>query len=164
MIRRALPQDMKGVERLIRAQHAASKYAERVGISDKAMETLLLGMFAQMGQRGPNATHVAVAVEDGAIVGFVAGVLDRVYHIGDRLTANDLFLVSSGKLSNTLGLIDSYLAWARANPKVVEVVLSWSDALAGAERVAEIYRRKGFVRSGEMYELRLDAAAEEIAA
>ncbi len=161
MIRRALPQDMKGVERLIRAQHAASKYASRVDISDKALESLLLGMFAQMGQNGPQGSHIAVAVRDGAVVGFIAGVLDRVYHMGVKLTANDLFFVNEGTPADTFGLIDSYVAWAKANPKVIEAVLSWSDTVPGAERVAALFVRKGFAKSGEMFEMRLDA--EEVA-
>jgi hypothetical protein len=52
----------------------------------------------------------------------------------------------------------------RREPPCIEVILSWSDTLPGAERMAEIYRRKGAVKSGEMWEIALDAAAVEEAA
>lgn len=159
MIRPARFTDQPAIERLIRGQHSASKYAGRVGIADKALEALVLGMIAQAGQNGPQGSHVAVAVRDGKVTGFVAGVLDRVYHVGDRLTANDLFLVNSGSLADTLGLVDSYVGWARSNPRVIEIMLSWSDALPGAEGIAALARRKGFVKSGEMFEMRLDVPA-----
>jgi|GEM_PF-5747377 len=164
MIRPARFTDQPAIEGLIRSQHASSKYAGRVGIAGKALEALVLGMIAQAGQNGPQGSHVAVAVRDGKVTGFVAGVLDRVYHVGDRLTANDLFLVNQGTLADTLGLVDSYVGWARANPRVIEIMLSWSDALPGAEGIAALARRKGFVKSGEMFEMRLDESAGEKAA
>lgn len=157
MIRPARFQDAPAIERLIRSQHERSKYAHRVEISDKALSTLVQGMIAQMGQHGPQGSHVSVAVRDGRIVGFIAGVLDRVYHIGKKLTANDLFFINeNGTLGDTIKLLDSYVEWAKANPKVLEIVVSWSDTLTGAERVADLYRRKGFAKSGEMFEMRLD--------
>lgn len=164
MIRPAKPTDAKAIEGLIRRQHAASKYAGRVEISDKALEHLILATFASMGQHGPQAGLCCVAVRDGKVVGFIIGVLDRVYHIGKKLTANDLFFVNEGGVGDTLGLIDAYVLWATNNPSVIEIMLSWSDTLPGAEGVAALARRKGFVKVGEMFEKRLDIMAEEGAA
>lgn len=165
MIRPYKTFDYRALDGLIRRQHAASKYAGRVQISDKALDGLLMSMVAQQGQHGPQGSHISVAVRDGKVVGFIAGVLDRVYHIGNKLTANDLFFVNEGgSVGDTFGLIDSYVAWAKANRKVLEIMLSWSDTLPGAERVAELYVRKGFVKVGEMFEMRLDAPAKEVAA
>lgn len=164
VIRAATPQDIAPLERLLRAQHAASKYANRTKIHDKALTGLLMGAYAQQHQRGPQGAHLSIAERDGKVVGFIIGVLDRVYHIGEKLTANDLFFVNEGTVGDTLGLVDAYIAWARGNPKVIEVVLSWSDTLPGAEKVAGLFRRKGFTKSGEMYEMRLDAPARSDAA
>lgn len=92
----------------------------------------------------------------------MAGVLDRVYHIGDRLTANDVYLYvrPTARAAHSLQLIDAYLRWATGNPKVIEIKLSWTDALPGAARIGELYGRKGFHRIGEIYEMRLDALEE----
>lgn len=161
MIRPARFQDAPAIERLIRDQHARSKYAGRVEISDKALNQLVMAALAGMTQSGPQASHVSVAVRDGKIVGFIMGTLDRVYHIGKKLTANDLYFVNEGGTTgDTLKLLDAYVAWAKSNPKVLEVMVSWADTLPGAGRVAELYRRKGFQKSGEMFEMRLDLQVE----
>lgn len=163
MIRPARFQDAPAIERLIRDQHLASKYAGRAEISDKALTDLVVSMIAQMGQHGPQGSHVAVAEREGTIVGFVAGVLQRVYSIYKKLEAVDLFLVNTGTAAEMLGLVDSYIGWARANPKVLIIKLSWCDTVPGAGRIAGLYRRKGFSRTGEIFEMRLDAVREEAA-
>lgn len=165
MIRPARFQDQPQIEGLIRRRHAASKYAGRVGISDKALGALVLSAIAGMNQNGPQGSHVAVAEHRGRLSACIIGVFDRVYHIGDKLSANDLYLINEGKRAgDTLALIDSYVAWGTANRKCIEIMLSWSDTLPGAARIAPLYARKGFVKSGEMFEMRLDAPAQEAAA
>lgn len=167
MIRQAkAATDIPAIEAMLRDMHAASKYAGRVDICEKTMRELLLAMIAQQGQNGAQASFVRVAEEDGEPVGFVIGVLDRIYHIGKKLRANDVYLyVKPGaKLGHTLRLVDAYIGWALANPKVLEIVLSWTDTLPGAERIAKLYGRKGFTKCGEIYELRRDAQAMKEAA
>lgn len=163
MIRPAIFQDIPGVEALIKDQHQRSKYLGRVQISDKVMRDLLMAACAGQNQNGPQATYFRVVEEDGLIVAFMLGTLARIYHIGNKLSAQDLFLCAfeRTKAAYALKLIDGYVAWARANPKVAEIMLSWSDALPGAERIAEVYRRKGFELAGEMYELRQAAGGPE---
>lgn len=152
--------DALAIERLIRNQHIQSKYADRVTINVKALDQLVLGLIAGMTQQGPGATHVTVLEEEGEVVGFVAGVLNRVYNIGNRLVSNDLFLVNEGKAGGIFKLIDAYIAWASANPKVIEIGLSWTDAIPGADRLSKIYQRKGFDQIGEHFALQLDKAQE----
>lgn len=163
MIRPAKFIDAPAIEALIRSTHEKSKYAGRCGISTKALEQLVMGLIAGMNQNGPQGTHVAVNVEDGKVVGFVAGTLSRLYNIGDRLGASDVFLINEGRMAASLQLIDSYIAWARANPKVLEIGLSWSDTIPGAERLVAVAARKGFVRNGESFVMALDAAERKVA-
>jgi hypothetical protein len=159
MIRPGRFQDQPAIEGLLRDAYARSKYAGRVGIHEKALSQLVLGSIAQMTQNGPQASHVAVAERGGEVVGVIIGALDRVYHIGDKLSANDIFFVvgDKGSFGDSIYLVDSYIRWAQANPKVLEIMLSWSDALPGAEKIASLAKRKGFVKTGEMFEMRLDA-------
>lgn len=166
MIRAARSTDVPLLLAMLHEMHAASKYAGRVEISDKAADALLMSAIASQGQHGPQASHVIIAEQDGKPVGFMVGVLDRVYHIGNKLTANDLFLYvrpNSG-VRPVIALIDSYIAWASGKRAVVEIMLSWSDALPGAADIAALYGRKGFTRSGEMFEMRLDAEERRAAA
>lgn len=165
MIRAAKFQDVPLLEEMLREMYRDGKYATRGELCDKALRELLMGMIAQQGQMGPQASFVRIAEEGGRPVGFFCGVLDRVYHIAKQLTANDLFLYvrPGAHVKHTLQLIDAYIAWAGSNRRVIEIVLSWSDTLPGAERIAPLYCRKGFHKSGEMYEMRLDLQQEEAA-
>lgn len=145
---------------LIRAQHARSKYADRCRIAEPALQHLVTAMIAQQGQIGPQGSCVLVAEYGGEPVAFIAGILDRVYQIGSKLTAQDLFFINEkGGVGDTLRLLDGYIAWARAIRAVLEIVVSWSDTLPGAEAVAKLYARKGFTKSGEIFEIRTDAQA-----
>lgn len=166
MIRQARHQDIPAIIAMLHEMHLESKYAGRVAISDKAAEHLLLGAIAAQGQNGPQASHVVIAEEDGQTVGFMVGVLDRVYHIGNKLVANDLFLYvrPGASQKHVLALIDSYVTWAAGKRAVLEIMLSWTDTLPGADRIAALYCRKGFLKIGEIFEMRLDAEAMRSAA
>lgn len=165
MIRPARFQDVPVLLTMLHEMYAASKYLGRAKVADKAADALLMGAIAQMGQSGPQASHVVLATEGDEPVGFVIGVMDRVYHIGDMLTANDLYLYVRGGQSpkHTFALVDSYLEWARRHRKCIEIVLSWSDAIPGADRLAALYQRKGARKTGEMFEIRLDEGEREAA-
>lgn len=163
MIRDAKFRDIPEIVAMLHEMYAESKFRGRVEISDKAAEALLTSAIAGQKQSGPQASYVVVAEHDGALTGFMIGVLDRVYHIGTKLAANDLFLHvrASGKASDVVKLIDGYIAWASGNRKVIQIGLSWTDTIAGAEKIGALYARKGFVRSGEIWERRLDEPAQE---
>lgn len=155
--------DITVMAEMLREMHAASKYRARVGISEKAMQQMLMGAVSAQNQNGPQASYVRVAEQGGKVVGFMIGTLSRVYHIGDRLVANDLFLYvrKGAEMGHTLALIDGYVEWARANRKVIEIALSWNDTLPGAARVAKVYERRGFTKNGELFEMRIDQGGEE---
>lgn len=160
MIRPATFADAPALMALIRTQHERSKYAGRCRISEPALEHLVTAMIAQQNQIGPQGSCVFVAEQDGAVVAFIAGILDRIYQIGTKLAAQDLFFVNEGgSVGDTLKLLDCYVGWARSIRAVLEIVVSWSDTLPGAEQVAKLYERKGFAKCGEIYEMRTDAEA-----
>lgn len=165
MIRPARFQDLPALAAMLREMHAASKYAGRVAISEKRMESALLGMIAGQAQNGAGAAFCRIAEQDAAPCAFMAGLLDPVYHIGDRLTANDVYLYARpGSGSAATRLVRAYVEWAAANPRVVEIKLSWTDALPGAGRIGALYERLGFRRAGGIYERRNDEAKRKEAA
>jgi hypothetical protein len=160
MIRKATFADAPAIMAMIRTQHERSKYASRCDIAEPVLQHTVTAMIAQQGQIGPQGSLVLVAEEGGEPVAFIAGVLDRVYQIGKKLTAQDLFFINErGSVGDTLRLLDGYVEWARSIRAVLEIVISWSDALPGAEDVAKLYARKGFSKCGEMFEIRTDAEA-----
>jgi hypothetical protein len=164
MIRDAKFADIPAMAKLLTAMHSRTKYASRSGINEKALDQMLMGLVAGQKQNGPGASFVQVVETDGEVVGFMAGHLNRIYNIGDKLCAADLFLTNDSKnIRDTLSIVDNYIAWAKKNPKVIEVGLSWSDALPNAKDIANIYKRRGAVLVGEQYEIRLDAQFEEAA-
>lgn len=158
MIRAARFEDVPALAAMLRDMHARSKYAGRVAISEKAMDAVLTGMVAQQAQTGPQGSCCAIAIEEGRPAGFVVGLLDRVYHVGNKLVANDVYLWLRPGASpvHTLQLVRHYLRWARRIRAVLEIRLSWTDALPGAERLGRLYGRLGAARVGEIYEIRMD--------
>lgn len=163
MIRAARHTDLKALEKLIRQQHAESNLAGRVGISDKALEALLLSLFAGQMQRSVGATLVMVALRDGKVTGFIAGSLQRLYQIGDKLEANDVFFVNTGSPADAFAMVNAYLEWATGNRKVLEVRMGWTDSIPGAERIVSLLKRKGLRKSGEVWSLSTDAVQAEAA-
>jgi hypothetical protein len=163
VIRAARHTDTKAIEALIRRQHAASTYAGRTDICDKALSGLLLTLIAGQAQSSVGATYVRVAMRDGKVTGFIAGSLQRVYQIGDRLEANDVFYVNEGSAADSFALADGYLAWAGGNPKVLDVRMSWTDAIPGAERIVALLKRKGLKKTGEVWSMSTDDVQEAVA-
>jgi hypothetical protein len=165
MIRRAVFPDIPEIEAMIGEMLQQSKYAGRVNIVGKDMRGLLLGMCQGQNRPGTGGTFLRVAVKGDKIVGFMAGVLQAVYFVGDKLSAEDVFLYVRPKAGATWPsrLIDEYVQWAWNNPKVVEVKLSYTDAIPGAEGIGKLYERKGFSPIGAIYDRVTDVPAEAAA-
>lgn len=156
MIRPARFADIPRLVDLLCMAHAASKYADRVGVSRKAAQALLQQAVQRHGGQHEGGSLVMVHERGGDLEGLFVGVLDRVYHIGDKLQANDMYLFVTPKAAKLAAsrLLDAYVAWADGNPKVdrEDVKLSFTNALPGAERVESLYEKKGFRRCGAIYE------------
>lgn len=156
MIRPAKFVDIPRMVDLLCTAHAESKYAARMGVSRKAAHTLLQQAVQRHGGQHEGGTLVMVAEKGGEVEGLMVGTLNRVYFIGDKLEAQDVFLFVTPQADkrDASRLLDAYLEWADGNPKVdfEDVKLSHTDALPGAERVAKLYAKKGFRRCGAIYE------------
>lgn len=166
MMRDAKYSDIPALADMLRRGHERSKYANRATLHEKSMEHILMACVAGQRHRGPDGSFLSVVERDGKVVAFMAGSLGRVYNITDKLVASDIFLVSeSDKPTDIIRLIDAYTAWAGSNPNVIEIGLSWSDAIdeESGHTLAKLYKRKGFRLVGEQYELRTDGAEREAA-
>lgn len=160
MIRRATHQDVPTIAAMLREMYVSSKYAGRCSISEKTMDSVLNSLVASQSASGPNASFLRIALQDGKPAGFIAGVLARIYLIGDRLEAQDLFFYVRDGASPRIApqLLDQYLEWARGHRQVIEIKASWNDTMPGAERAARLFERKGLRKVGEVYEARVDGA------
>ena len=135
-----------------------SKYRDRGSVSTKEIKSLLVNAIQRHGLTSAGGACVFVSEHEGVVDGFIAGLLDRVYHIGDKLSATDFFLyvASDGAPASAGGLIDAFVDWALAIEAVAEIRLAATDIIQDYERTAALYRRKGFTQTGVIYERRTD--------
>lgn len=153
MIRTADLSDLPRLYELLCDAHENSKYAGHVEVHDKTARGLLMHCVQRQGLNN-GSTNVKVVERDSVVEGFMIGILDRVYHIGDRLQANDMFLVctKSAGITAASRLLDDYIEWASNNPKVYEIKLSWTDALGvDSNQIELLYAKKGFVSCGGIW-------------
>lgn len=153
MIRPAKFFDTVRIVDLMHEMHERSCYAQLDVIDDRYAHKLVSNCIQRHGGSHDGAALVMVAVHDQKVEGFLIGILDRLYHLGTKLSANDLFLYTSKKCHPTdfVRLLETYISWAENNPKVGEIKLSWTDAVPGAERMGKMYEMKGFDYCGGIY-------------
>ncbi|WP_157784792.1 hypothetical protein [Sphingobium xenophagum] len=166
-IRPARSVDVFALVEMLEEQHARSRYAGRVAIDAKYARSLLAQAIQRHG--GTHAGGALVNVlQDGreVIQAFCVGVLDRVYQIGDRLVAQDAFLVAreGAPPLASIKLLSRYIQWAATNPAVFEITLSHTDAMPEGERIGALYERLGFQKCGALYRRDNIARKEALAA
>lgn len=136
--------------------HPLTRFHGHVGVDEKHTRSLIAQIIQRNNGLHDGGTFIRVIEnEDGRICGFVAGMLDRVYHIGDMLWAQDLFLTTEpdAPMRAPSILLDAYVDWALANPKVYEIHLSHLDALPDQDRLDKHYERRGFIHCGSVFRL-----------
>lgn len=164
MIRPAKFIDTMRIVELMHEMHARSRYRDIDKVNDKVAHRLMAQCVQRHGHVHAGGTQVMVAVRDMKVEGFMVGMLDNLYNIGHKLMAQDLFLYCSDKADplDFMRLLRHYVKWAGQNPKVVEIKLSWTDAVEGAEKLDAIYGSLGFRKCGGIYER--EVKIEQVAA
>jgi hypothetical protein len=154
VIRPASTSDLVRVLELVMEMYRASEFAERgCTVNQKIVRSLLLDGVRKHGGQHAGSMLFNVVEFRGRVEGFMIGLLQPVYSIGDQLEAMDAFLYCSKKAPKLAAslFIDSYVEWAQSNPKVVDTVLSWTDVAGADARLAKLYQRKGFCKRGEIF-------------
>ena len=134
--------------------HPLTRFAGDVEVDEPYTRQLLAQTIQRNNGRHDGASFVRVCEDDaGHICGFIAGMLDRVYHIGTKLWAQDMFFTVEPKAPVRAGslLLDAYIEWAESNPKVYEIHLSHLDALPGQAGLSRNFERRGFIRCGAVF-------------
>lgn len=132
--------------------HAASRLAD-LPLDRGALRELLMGGIQRHGGKGDGACFVEVACRNLVVVGFIFGVLQRAYHVSDRLEAQDLFWVCRPKAPAraAVALLDDFHAWALSNPRVAYIRQATTDLIPGRD-AAPLLARKGMVERGRVFE------------
>ncbi len=155
MIRAATLSDLPRLFALVEEMHEGSYYAaQHVDIDDATVKSILRDGAMRSGRDHLGATLLNVVEKNGVVEGFLLGILQRVYTIGNRLEAQDYLFYCSPRAPATGAsrLIDAYLEWGLANPRVHEVKVSWTDVMGvDGAKLGKLYQRKGFERCGEIY-------------
>ncbi len=153
-IRAARTVDVFRLVELLEETRVMSRFDGAVKIDPIVARKTLAQMIQRHGGFHEGATCVFVAENrEGVIVGFCVGMLDRVYHVGDKLVAQDVFLISTGKKEAPVAraLFRAYVGWAAKCPNLFEIIASWTDALPTGKRMEQIYIAHGFQKSGGIF-------------
>jgi hypothetical protein len=154
MIRPAKFADIMRIVELSHEMHERSRYSGVDEVNEKTVRELMAQCIQRHGHTHAGGSLCLVAVRDMKVEGFMVGMLDHLYHIGNKLMAQDIFLYTSDKADalDFMRLLRAYVRWASSNPKVVEIKLSYTDAIEGSDRLDLIYQGLGFRQCGNIYE------------
>lgn len=152
-IRAAKFADIMRMVEILEEAHKGSVYAKRCGVCRKSAKDLLSSAIQRNGHTTAGGTLVAVAETDGRIEGFILAALDQVYHIGDKLSATDLFWICTDQVhpKDPWKLYRAMERWARKNPNVIEIVSGATDVVAPHTRTETLLLRNGYRRFGGIY-------------
>ena len=150
--------DIPRLAELLEQAHQRSKYRDRTTVNVKEIKALMMQSIQRHGLAQAGGSCIFVTEHQGAVDGFIAGLLERVYHVGDKLSATDFFfyVAPDGSPASAGGLIDAFVDWARGVEAVIEIRLGATDIIQDYQRTAALYRRKGFIQTGVIYERRTD--------
>jgi len=160
-IRPARSTDAMAIVSIIEDRLPDSRYAGIAQVDAMAARKLFAYAAQRHGGTNDGATFLMVAEDDeGEVEAFMLGSLARVYMVFDILAASDSFLLGRKECDPRAmpALLDAYIAWAEANPRVVEIGLSWADTIPGHEAIIHAYERRGFTLCSKAFRRATQAA------
>lgn len=156
MIRDAKFTDIPAIVGVMQDAMARSHYAGgAIGDIDVPYtKKLLVTAIQRHGHKNGGACWVQVAETAGIITGFIVGTLDRVYAVGTRLMATDLFWLTSPNVEpmDSIALMRGMVAWAESCPQVVEIKCGATTTVNDdAMKAGKILERLGLERYGVIF-------------
>lgn len=148
MIRPAQYIDNLQLPDLLEDMYERSVYNGRLTLDYVQFKKIIVASISQHGKK----SCCFVSEVDGKIDGFIVGVKDTVYGVSKEYFASDLFFYTKkdSSIKAGMGLFKAFLDWAENAEDVVEVVLGITDAIGDYDRLAEVYKSKGFRQDGVM--------------
>lgn len=156
MIRDAKFTDIPAIVGVMQDAMARSHYAGgAMGEIDLPYtKKLLVTAIQRHGHKNGGGCWVQVAETAGIITGFIVGTLDRVYAVGTKLMATDLFWLTSPNVEpmDSIALMRGMVAWAERCPQVVEIKCGVTITInEDAARAGAILERLGLTSYGAIY-------------
>jgi hypothetical protein len=155
MIRAATPADLPRLRELVEEMHERSEFKARgIELSSRLVQSFLFDGLRKHGGQHAGSTLLNVVDFRGQVEGFMLALLQPVYAVCTKLEAVDFWLFATKRAPKLAParLIDEYLTWAQSCPKVVDIILSWTDVVGvDGAKLARLYQRKGFRRRGEIF-------------
>lgn len=159
MIREAKYADVMALVALLQDAHRLSKYAALGDVDAAEAKRLLAAGIQRHGGQHDGSTLVLVAEDaDKRLCGLFYALLQRVYHIGDKLEATDVFfyLADGSDPRDARRFLDAFESWAQGNPKVILLKNGVTDLMGDYTRAARMVERRGMALSGVIYERRVE--------
>lgn len=157
MVRDATFADTAAVMLLLQDGFARSIYAgSKVGIDIPTAKKLYFTAVQRHGGKNGGACWVQVAERDGVINGLMLATLARVYGIGTKLMATDMFWYATKDVDprDPFKLALNMVEWARSSPHVAEVKCGTSGIVMDAADAAGVMlTRLGMKSYGEIYRM-----------
>lgn len=145
--------DTPRIAELIGEAHEKSIYAEVATFDLVEAKQLIARSLQRHGHMNYGGSLVLVSENGGTVEGFLLGIIDKVYPTLKELMATDLLFIVSKRADahDAPKMLKRLIAWAEANPKVVEVRLGVTSAVGDWERAGKMYERLGLERCGAMF-------------
>lgn len=147
--------DTPAIVHLLHEMYLKSPYVGRDEIDDRLARSTVMQSIQRHGLMRDGGCWVQVAEIGGdrRVVGFIIGMLDRVYHIGTKLMATDLFYYANDDADpkDAIRLLDNMIQWAESNPQVAEIKLGAVDTVGDYRRTEKLFQRRGFTQCGVIY-------------
>lgn len=154
-VRNAAFSDIPRIVLLLEEGFSRTHYAKSGlgGIDRAEAKRLLTTAVHRHGHKTGGGTFIQVSEKDGAIEGLILGTLARVYSIGDRLMATDLFWSASERVppADPFKLMKNMVEWAWSCPDVVEVTCGTTAIIQDPEAAGRMLERLGLTRYGVIW-------------
>lgn len=160
VIRNAKYADIHAMTQFLQSCYARSHYAKDGVVKVDVDETkrLLGAGLGRHGHKGIGSCWLQVVDNNGAIDGLMYGTLVRVYSIGDRLMATDLFWAVNEHAAalDAVALMKNMIDWARSCPLCVEVHVAASAVIqTDTTATNRLLRSMGMKDYGAIHRLEL---------
>lgn len=158
MIRDAKNVDIPAIVMLLHEGFARSHYAgkDRGEIDTNEAKRLLMQAIQRHGHKTGGGCFVQVAETNGVITGVILGTFQRLYGVGNKLVASDLFWLASPNVhpSDPAKLMANMVAWAKSSPHCIEIKCGVTEVInAEVEASGAILERLGMKKYGTIYRL-----------
>jgi hypothetical protein len=96
--------------------------------------------------------------------GFMLGAVQQLWFSRARYATDLLTLVDKTAEGYGAIMIRRFIAWAKKQPKVVDITMGVGSAMGDSDRVGELYEGLGLARLGGIYAARIDLEEQQASA